>query len=188
MITQVAMSACAGSALASGNDLDALVGPAGGAAEDHRRRAGQVPAQAFEGAAKLPGPRLADRIVERDDEAGAGRRVEPPFDQVPGLQIVRQRDGAEIMPERRADPGRDGQHGGDAGHDGQVDRAPFGRSGLDRLADRRRHGEDAGIAAGDDRDLCALRRPFRARPWRAKVPRDCRRRSGLVGPQLSRSR
>ena len=38
------------------------------------------------------GRAVRDRIVERDDEAGARRRVEPALDQLPGLEIVRQRD------------------------------------------------------------------------------------------------
>ncbi len=156
MMMQVAMSAFSASASASRNTSMRSSGPAGGAAEDDRRGAGQDGGQAFEGAAELPGARLADRVVERDDEAGAGRRQQPQFDQIPRLQIVGQRDGAEIMAERRADAGGDREHGGDAGHDGDVDGAPFGRAGLDRLADGRRHGEDAGIAAGDDGDIMAL--------------------------------
>ncbi|OWK21576.1 hypothetical protein AJ88_17500 [Mesorhizobium amorphae CCBAU 01583] len=133
-------------------NLDALVGPAGGASEDDRRRAGQDGGEAFEGAAELPWARLADRVVERDDEAGAGSGQQTQFDQLPWLQIVGQRDGTEIMAERRADTGGNREHGGDAGHDGDVDSAPFGRAGLDRLADSRRHGEDTGIAAGNDGD------------------------------------
>ena len=58
------------------------------------------------------------------------------------------------------------------------------RPGLDRLADRRRHGEDAGIAARDDRDplaLCGLRqRRLRARDLLAVVGRDL----DLVRPEL----
>ena len=126
---QVAMSAPAGSASAERHALDALVGPAGGAPEDHRRRGRQIGAQAFEGPPELPGPRLADRIVERDHEAGLRCRVEPALDQLPGLQIVGQRDRAEIMAERRADARGDRQHRGDAGHDGQLDVAPFRRAG-----------------------------------------------------------
>ena len=61
------------------------------------------------------------------------------------------------MPQRRADPRGDGKHGRDARHDGHVDLfAPLSRSGLDCLADGGCHGEDAWVAAGDDRDFFAL--------------------------------
>ena len=61
------------------------------------------------------------------------------------------------MAERRADPRRDREHRGDARHDGQVELAPALRPGFDRFADRGGHGEDAGIAAGDDSHARALR-------------------------------
>ena len=106
-------------------------------------------------ARELRRPRLRHRVVERDDEAGLRRRGKPPLDQCPRLEVVGERDGAEIVAERRADPRRDGEHGGDAGNDGEIDGAPCGVPGVDRLADRRRHGEDAGIAARDQRDARA---------------------------------
>ena len=74
--------------------------------------------------AELPRPRPRHRIVERDDEAGAGRGIEPPLDQVPGLEIVGQRQRAEIVAERRADPRRDREHGGNAGNENDIERAP----------------------------------------------------------------
>ena len=61
------------------------------------------------------------------------------------------------MAERGADPRRDREHRRDAGHDGDIERAPIFRSGLDFLADRGGHGEDAGIAAGNDGNARALR-------------------------------
>ncbi len=73
MITQVAMSARPSVGLAERHDRDALVGPA-------RRRGRRSPErwcrqhlpQYLEGLAELPGTRLADRIVERDDEPRFG--------------------------------------------------------------------------------------------------------------------
>ena len=59
------------------------------------------------------------------------------------------------MAERRAGASRDRQHGGDARHNGDVERAPGLRPGLDRLQHRSRHGEHAGIAARDDGDVGA---------------------------------
>ena len=156
MMTQVAMSALAGSASPSGTLSMRSSGRPAARPKITGVVAGRLRAQAFEGAAELPGPRLADRVVERDHEAGLRCRVEAAFDQLPGLQIVGQRDRAEIMAERRADARGDRQHRGDAGHDGQLDVAPFRRAGLDRLADCRRHGEHAGIAAGNHGDVDAL--------------------------------
>ena len=62
------------------------------------------------------------------------------------------------MAERGAGARRHRQHRGDAGDDGEVERAPGLRARLDLGAHRRRHGEHAGIAAGDDGDLGTLRR------------------------------
>ena len=153
------MSAFSGSASDSGNTSMRSSGRPAARPKMTGVVPGRIAAQAFEGAAKLPGPRLADRIVERDDETGAGRRLQPPLDQVPRLQIVRQRDGAEIMAERRADAGSDGEHGGDAGHDrrGRCRAIPPGRPRSPRRRPppwRRR------------RD----RRPRRRRPWRLRPP------------------
>ena len=62
------------------------------------------------------------------------------------------------MPKRRAGPRRDREHGGDAGHDGDVERAPGWRARLRSASQHRsRHGEHAGIAARDDGDLRAAR-------------------------------
>ena len=106
--------------------------------------------------AELPGPGAGDRVIEGDDEAGRGRRVEAPLDQLPRLQIVGQRQRAEIVAERRAGAGRDREHGGDARHDGDVERAPGMRAALHRLQHRGGHGEHAGVAARDDGDVGAI--------------------------------
>jgi len=54
------------------------------------------------------------RVIERDDEVTHGSGPQPPFDGLPRLQIVRQRDRAKIASKRSADFGRGGQHGGNA--------------------------------------------------------------------------
>ena len=72
-------------------------------------------AQEIEGVDDARRPRLRGGIVERDDEIAFGRGLQAPLDDRPGLQIVGERDGAEIMAERRAEPRRRGLHGGDAG-------------------------------------------------------------------------
>ncbi len=157
---------------------DTLVRPSDRAAEDDGRRCRQMAAQAFERAAELPRPRPRDRIVERDDEAGARRGIEPALDQLPRLEIVGERERAEIMAERRADPRRDREHGGDAGHDGRHrarasspvrfrsprrSRPPWRRR-RDRRPRRRRR--------------CAPCAAWRARRRRARLPRGCRTRGG----------
>ena len=151
------MSACAVPGRIERHHSDTLVRPSDCAPEDDRRRSRQMPAQAFERVAELPRPRPRHRIIKRDDETRARRRIEPSFDQLPRLEIVRERQCAKIMAERRADPRCDREHGGDSRHDGQVELAPALRSGFDGFADRGRHGEDAGIAAGDDGHARALR-------------------------------
>ena len=128
---------------------DLLVVAARRAAKDHRRVRRQDRGDAFESAAELPGTRLRDRIVERDHETRSGRRQQPKFDQVPGLEVVGKRDGAEIVPKRCADARGDGQHGRHAGNDLKIDAAPGRGTGFDSLADCRRHGEHTGVAAGN---------------------------------------
>ena len=152
----VAMSAEASAAAASAVTVTLSSRPSHRAAENHRRRARQMPRQQRERLAELPGPRARDRVIEGDDEARRGRRVEAPLDQLPRLEIVGQRQRAEIVAERRAGAGRDREHGGDARHDGDVERAPGMRPALHRLQHRGGHGEHAGVAARDDGDVGAL--------------------------------
>ena len=94
------------------------------------------------------------------------------------FEIVRQRDGAEIAAERRADLGRRGEHGRHAGLDANVERPPRRIAGLDRFEHRRRHGEHAGIAARHDGDLAARRPRAQARGARGRARRDCPRHAG----------
>ena len=58
-------------------------------------------------------------------------------------------------PKRRADFGRRRQHRRDAGLDPDVERTPHRIADLDRLEDRRGHGEHAGIAARHHGDAAA---------------------------------
>ena len=173
---RVAMSAADGSAASSEQTSTLSSGRPIGAAENHRRRCRKMPPQPLERLAELPGPRPRDRIVERDDETRARGGVEPALDQFPGLEIVGQRDGAEVMAERRADARGDREHRGDARHDRDIERSPDSVAALDLLAHRRRHREHAGIAARDQRDMRALRGMAQAPRQRAPSPRGCRRR------------
>jgi hypothetical protein len=120
-------------------------------AEDHRGCRRQVAGEQVEGRRELRRAGSGHGIVERDDEACLRGEGEAALDECPGLEVVRQRDGAEVVAERRAGGGGDGEHRGHAGDDGEVDGAPCRLAVLDRLADRRRHGEDAGVAARDHR-------------------------------------
>jgi len=135
----------------------ALVRPADRAAEHHRRICRQGAAQHVERGAELPGPRLRDRVVERDHKSRARRGGKPLLDQLPWLEVVRQRDRAEIPSQRRAHARRDREHGADAGDDCDLEVAPALRPGLDLRADGSRHGENAGIAARDKGHMRALR-------------------------------
>ena len=130
-----------------------------------------MPAQTLDGGAELPRPRPRNRIVKRDDEARGRSRVEPPLDQLPRLEIVGQRQRAEIVAEWRADARSDGEHRGNARYDLDVERAPARRSGFDLLAHGRGHGEHSRIAAGNDRD---------ARPLRGVIERRGRARAFLA--------
>ena len=74
--------------------------------------------------------RSRDGIVEGDDEIALGRGADARLDRLPRRQQVGERDGAEIMPERRAGARRRRLHGGDAGRDDDLEAAradPEGR-------------------------------------------------------------
>ena len=114
-------------------------------------------AQPFERVTKLPRPRPRNRIIDRDHKSGARRRIEPPLDKLPRLQVVGEGDRTEVMTERRADPRSDCQHCGNAGDDCEIQRAPSVRSSFDFFAYSCRHGKDARIAAGNNGDVRALR-------------------------------
>ncbi len=116
-----------------------------------------MPAQALQRRAELPRPRPRDRIVERDHEASGRRGIEAALDQLPGFEIVGERHRTEIVAERRADPGGDREHRRHPRHDDEIERAPRLRPRVDLRAHGGGHGEHAGIAARDDRDLRALR-------------------------------
>ena len=173
-MTSVAMSACLAIGRVERRYVDALIRPSDGAAEHHRRRWRQVPAQPRERVAELPRPRPRHGIVERDHKTRACRGIEPALDQLPRFEIVGQRKRAEIVAERRADPRRDGKHGGNAGNEGDIERAPRFGSGLDGFAYGGRHGENAGVAARHDGDVARRARHDRARRRRARPLRDCR--------------
>ena len=64
------------------------------------------------------------------------------------------------MTQRGADPGSDREHRGNAGDDRQFQRTPGRGPLLDLLANRRRHREHAGIAAGYQRNIGTRRRGF----------------------------
>ena len=59
------------------------------------------------------------------------------------------------MAERGAEPRRGRLHGGDSRQNVYVEIAPGGIAIVDRLEHRRRHGENAGIAARDHSDLAS---------------------------------
>ena len=61
------------------------------------------------------------------------------------------------MTKGRAETRRRRLHRGDAGHDANIEITPLARAVVDRLEHGGRHCEDAGIAAGHNRDDAAFR-------------------------------
>ncbi len=124
--------------------------------DDRLRRA--MPAHDVERAIELHGPRARHRVVEREREIGGRRVIDAFFDDRPRLQVVRQRDQAEIVAERRAGFGRRRERGRHAGHDVELDGRPARVVGaVERLEHGGRHREHAGVARGHDRDAPAPR-------------------------------
>ena len=116
--------------------------------------------QSLEGGRKLPWAGLRDRIVEREHEAGLRRSVQSALDDRPRLQVVGERQCAEIVAQWGADPGSDREHRGNARDNRQFQLTPGRGPLLDLLANRRRHGEHAGVAAGYQRNIGTRRRGF----------------------------
>ncbi|KGW79234.1 hypothetical protein Y046_3854 [Burkholderia pseudomallei MSHR2990] len=124
--------------------------------DDRLRRA--MPAHDVERAIELHGPRARHRVVECEREIGGRRVIDAFFDDRPRLQVVRQRDQAEIVAERRAGFGRRRERGRHAGHDVELDGRPARVVGaVERLEHGGRHREHAGVARGHDRDAPAPR-------------------------------
>jgi hypothetical protein len=142
-MTIVAMSA--GTSRASASVATRIAG------EHHGCFRSADPGRDLERSPELPGPGRRDRVVERNDEIRPQHSLEPGGHHRPGFQVVRERQGAEVAPERRPQPRRGSQHGGDPRLDRNREVAPAGLAVLHRLEYGRRHGEDAGVAAGDDR-------------------------------------
>ncbi len=158
------MSAQAGSASASVASVIRSSGRVAAVANAIGVPPGRISRRAVEGGAELPGPGARQRVVERDHEAGFRRPAQPAQHQLPRLEVVRQRDRAEVAAERRAEPGRHRHHRRDAWHHRHLQRPPFRIAMLDRLEHGTRHREHPGIARGHHRH-----RPARAGE-RQRVP------------------
>ena len=104
---------------------------------------------------ELPEPLRGDGVVEGECEVGGGNCFQPLDDDLPGLQAVGEREDAEVVAERRADTGGCGLHGGEAGDDADVERAPRLRALFHALENGGCHGEDAWIAGGDHADAAS---------------------------------
>ena len=153
----VAMSARAASASSSVDDVDALVRPPDGAAEHDRRRRRQMPAQPLDRGSRIAtaAPATPDcraRCTKPAPAAASSRRSISSH----GLRLSDSDSAQKSWPSGAPIRAATASIAVMPGHDGDIERAPAFRPGFDLLADRRRHGEDAGIAAGDDRDARAL--------------------------------
>jgi hypothetical protein len=102
-------------------------------------------------------PRFRGRIVESNDKIGFRRSPQALLYQVPGFQIVGKRDGAEIVTERGTDARRGRLHCGNARQDFDGKIAPSGLAVFHGFEYGGCHGENAGIAAGYDRNSPPLR-------------------------------
>ena len=105
------------STIRSSGRLIAVANTTGTRARQHRP-------QRVERRAELPGPGARGRVVEGDHEPRLGRSRQPAQHRRPRLEVVGERDRAEIVPERRPHPRGGGEQGGDAGHDLHIQRAP----------------------------------------------------------------
>jgi hypothetical protein len=116
------------------------------AQNNHRFRCAHAPDQ-IQRLAQLPGARLRNGVVQGHDQIGPGRVFQPLQNDRPGLQVVGQGQGTEIMPQGRADPSRRRLGRRNPGQDHQVHGVPTGLLGLVQgFQNRRRHGEDPRIA------------------------------------------
>ena len=114
-------------------------------------------AQHLDGPRELLAPRPRRGVVEHEHEVGRAGRVEAPLDDLPRLELVRQRDDAEVVAQRRADPGRGRLHRREARHDPHLD---VGQRDIavDDLQHGGGHREDARVARRDDRHARAAGR------------------------------
>ena len=152
------MSAISGRAPESGGHDDFLIGPAHRGREDDRGVGRAKTAQQLQNLAELPRSRLRDRVVESHREIGHRGRAHPSEHGLPGFQIVRERDGAKVVAQRRAGPRRRRDHRRHSGDDRDFHiRRAFC---LERLEQGCRHPEHARIARGyDGNGFAACRKP-----------------------------
>jgi hypothetical protein len=102
--------------------------------------------------AELPGPRLRDRIVEAITKSAAARRSSRAVTTSQGLRLSESEIAQKSPPSGAPAFAAAASMAVMPGSTRDLSSAPAGLAGFQRLEDRRRHGEDAGIAAGDDRD------------------------------------
>ena len=186
-MTSVAMSTRLTSASPSVVSVRRSSAPPDGAREGDRRRGVLQAAQEIERFDDTVGPRLRRGIVERDDEIAFGRGAEPPLDDRPRLQIVGQRDRAEVVTERRAEPCGRRLHGGDAGHDRDVERRAIAARPRSPRTPPPPWRTRPGRRRRRQRPCAPLRRAS-ARDGRGRVRRDCRSRARAGRARASAAR
>ena len=129
---------------------------------------GRARPQDLQGAREAAAAAFGGGVVEHRDEVAGGRRLEPALDLRPRRQQVRQGDGAEVVPERRARTGRGGLQRRDPGAHDDGDALPGGIvAALQQLEDQGRHRIDPGIAGADQSDPPASAARSSARRARA---------------------
>ena len=136
---------------------------------------------------ELLAPRPGRRVVEREDEVGRAGRIEAPLDDLPRLELVRQRDHAEVVAQRRADPGRGGLHRREARHDPHLDVRQRDIA-VDDLQHGGGHREDARVARRHDRHARAAGRQLEGVAGALAPRRGCRSRGGAARAARARAR
>src|SRR5439155_20330440 len=135
---------------AEGGDGDLLAGAGGVADQADRRAVRAVPAEDGDRLVEPGGTAPAAWVVKAGDQIGGGDRTQPAGDDVPRRVQVRQGQVRVVVPERRAEHGRRGDGGGDAGDRAHVDIRPG------QLQGRGRHRVDTRVAGADQGDGVAL--------------------------------
>jgi len=138
------MSARAASAAANVVAITVASAVPAGADEQHRAcRPALIVPQHLERPRKLVRARIGRRIVKRDHEISFGHSAQATLDGRPGLEIVRERDGAENRrPAGAPTSAAAASHRRHAGFHSYIQRArQAGSPVLDRFEDRGRHGK-----------------------------------------------
>ncbi len=136
--------------------------------------------QHLAGLADLPGAAAGTGVVEGEHQVRRRRGAQPAGDDLPGLEAVGEGEHGVVVAQRRPHAG--GRRVGGR-HPGQHPYRDLRvRVLLGRLQHGRRHGEHAGVPAGDDGHPRARAVPVPGRTPRARPPPGCPSRAAAARP------